>query len=172
MNGTLLRRALLVGLFLALVRTTAAGAQSNTTPPPPGNVPPGTHTFTRHATIPIDLTVFNPSANEGVYLTGQFNAVAHVQVDARNVTRIAVHLNPQSVSGLGLTSGAEYRFGGVYRAVFFFGSQPSGQLAFVANFASDRLTLGTRWIFAWEFASGASGGRVGFFLDDVKVTAK
>ena len=66
---------------------------------------------TSNLTIPIDLTIFAPCANDGagefVHITGGVHIVDHITVNDNHVT-LRQHNQAQGISGVGLTTGDLY----------------------------------------------------------------
>src|SRR5205814_1743223 len=55
----------------------------------------------------------NGGAGEDVQLTGMIHDLLHITMDAAGGLHVKSHDNPQGVSGVGLTTGTEYRGTGV-----------------------------------------------------------
>jgi len=73
--------------------------------------------FTDSVRFPFAFDVFVPCANNGagevVTLVGTLHEVFHIVFDANGRVHFKIHDQPQSVSGIGQTSGAKYQGTGV-----------------------------------------------------------
>jgi hypothetical protein len=86
---------LLIGMALALLSmrtTTSASVVSNTITP-----------------IPPNAVLFDSCTGEGVHVTGTIHIVTAVTLDATGGTHTEMHFNVQGVSGVGLSTGIQYR---------------------------------------------------------------
>jgi hypothetical protein len=76
-----------------------------------------THASTTAESVPLSLTQSVPCANGGagelVQLTGRLENVQAVTFDAAGGAHAQIHVNPQGVSGIGLSTGTSYRGVGV-----------------------------------------------------------
>jgi hypothetical protein len=74
-------------------------------------------TETTNLSIPTDLAVFIPCANNGagevVQLSGPLHVLFHFTISARDKIVIKSHFQPQGISGVGQTTGDKYRATGV-----------------------------------------------------------
>jgi hypothetical protein len=72
-------------------------------------------TFTQ--AVPLSLTAFvscgNAGVGESVQLSGSLQIVSSLTLDSAGGFHLYSHVNPQGVSGIGLSSGATYRGTGV-----------------------------------------------------------
>lgn len=80
-------------------------------------------TFTANVNIPLDgFTVFVPCAAGGagelIVLNGSLHDLFHITVDDLGGVHVKLHDNPQSLSGLGQTTGAKYQGTGVTQEEF------------------------------------------------------
>ena len=70
--------------------------------------------------MPLDMTFFVPCAlggqGEDVHLSGDLHTVIHVTRDAHDTYHIEQHYQPQGISGVGMTSGAQYQATGITRS--------------------------------------------------------
>jgi hypothetical protein len=63
--------------------------------------------------FPINEDLWNPCAEEWVHLEGTLQLMVRWSLDAAGGRHYTLTVTPQNVSGVGLTTGAEYRFSGV-----------------------------------------------------------
>jgi hypothetical protein len=69
-------------------------------------------TYTDIERVPIVPSLWNPCAEEQVRLEGNIQFVSHTTIDANGGIHSQVQVTPQNVAGVGLLTGAEYRFSG------------------------------------------------------------
>ena len=76
---------------------------------------------TVNESVPLDLAVFVPCANDGageiVVLNGDLHVLASFQINENNVSG-KTHFQPQGVSGVGLATGDRYQGTGVTQGEF------------------------------------------------------
>lgn len=98
---------------------------------------PGSRSFTSSTTIPVDLGVFVPCANDGagelVVLSGSLHTLTHFTEDGAGGFHAMNEVNPQGISGQGTVTGDTYHGTGVTRSSFNAGPLPITQ-TFINNF--------------------------------------
>jgi hypothetical protein len=77
-------------------------------------------TPTENVKLTLLKAEYNPCADDGagetVVLSGELHEVARIKVEKDGGWRMDVHMNPQGVKGVGMTTGTEYRASGVTRS--------------------------------------------------------
>ena len=105
--------------LLAVAMLTVAVATAGFVDLPPAQA--AARSVSSNSRIPIEAplnTVFDPCTGELVQGSGFVHVVHHVTFDANGVVRVVVHGNAQGVSGVGLTSGMQYRATGAVTKTF------------------------------------------------------
>jgi hypothetical protein len=90
-------------------------------------VPPalaGAGTYTDIERVPILPSLWNPCVGEEVRLEGDIQFVSRTTIDANGGVHSQVQVTPQNVVGVGLSTGAEYRFSGAVTSSENFRWQP------------------------------------------------
>jgi hypothetical protein len=101
--------ALVTALLLTvlLVATPMQAAPLFKSPLPPAQ------TFTDSVSVPLEMYVDIPCANETVYLTGPLHILYHFTLNPNGGYQVVSHYQPQGVTGIGPVSGAKYQATGV-----------------------------------------------------------
>lgn len=81
-------------------------------------------TFTDIERVPIIPSLWNPCTREQVRLEGDIQFVSHATFDQDGGIHSQVQVTPQNVIGVGLSTGAEYRFSGAVTSSENFHWQP------------------------------------------------
>jgi len=84
--------------------------------------------------IPILMALPIPCAGEVAVLEGNLHVVTHLAIDAAGGMHVEVNVNPEGVSGVGLTTGKKYQGTGVTRYDFNTTGPPPFEFVYVDNF--------------------------------------
>jgi hypothetical protein len=77
-------------------------------------------TYTESERYPVHFEIWNPCTEEDVLIDGYFHEMFHVTVSEDGRLLLRGQLNPQNVVGVGLDTGAQYRFSGTVNEVDHF----------------------------------------------------
>jgi hypothetical protein len=156
--------SLLLGM-LGLLHSTFAAAQAVTD--------------TTNVSIPTDLAVFIPCANNGagedVQLSGPLHMLFHVTISAGDKIIIKSHFQPQGISGVGRTTGDKYRATGVTQETTTFDSIDGFPFvtSFVNNFKIIGRGPGNNFLVHENFhVTINANGEVTVFVDNFKFDCK
>jgi hypothetical protein len=110
-------------IVTAAFALSSLGCQENVTGPADRSGPSlAAAASTQIVVTPISITKFVSCANGGlgedVSLSGTIHSVFHVTLDGSGGAHVVVIHNPQGVSGVGLTTGAEYQGVGTHQDEF------------------------------------------------------
>lgn len=86
--------------------------------------------FQQNEKVPFTDVVANSCAGEHVALTGTLHIASHVAFSGSDNFTLVQHIQPQRVTGVGLSSGAKFNLTGVDRQT----TQVAGPLPFVLTY--------------------------------------
>ncbi len=132
-------------------------------------------TFIDNVQVPVNIPVFIPCASGGageiVDLSGTFHVLFHATIDDSDGYHSKFHVQPQGVSGTGLTTGDKYQGTGVIQDAI--NDKVGSESTFVSNFKIIGQGSGNNLLVHENFhVTVNANGEVTAFVDDFSVECK